>query len=142
MIIVFSPVWLLSSLFSPFVYHIYYSCLISTWNCTLHKIIISLYYHIWGSALVRFRMSNNIMFSKESMFWGWLGIKSRILELFLGILWEDYFYVLCTYHLPQKLALIYLKKRKKIKLHLCSLIGIKYQYWHFELPIKVVLIIT
>ena len=57
------------------------------------------------------------MFSK--MFWGWLGIKSRILELFLGILLEDYFYVLNindTYHLSfasKSVFKIYLKKRKK-----------------------------
>lgn len=42
-----------------------------------------------GKCSDKIRMSNNIMFSKESMFWGWLGIKSRILELFLGILLED-----------------------------------------------------
>lgn len=65
------------------------------------------------------------------MFWGSLGIKSRILELFLGILLEDYFYVLNindNYHLSfasKNVFKTYLKrkKEKKIKLHLCSLLG-------------------
>lgn len=56
------------------------------------------------------------------MFWGSLGIKSRILELFLGILLEDYFYVLNindNYHLPfasKNVFKTYLKRKKEKKL--------------------------